>query len=391
MTTKSRRILLLDIIRGIALLGILLVNMRSFHSPDFIETYYGIHPQYQGIDTMIDRFFQLFIQMKFYPIFAFLFGLGFYIFIMKSKSTTIFIKRMICLFIFGLFHLVFLWYGDILHTYAVCGLLLIFFQKLPSRQILYWAVAFLTLYHLLLSASVFIPVHSSIDSEFISHKVSEYTAIYKEAPYIEWIFYRINIEVLPILYQLPIAMMPILGSFLLGLYAGRKKLYIHNNKNIDQIKAWCKWSLMISTPLVLANGLIMSSLITIGQVEQGLTHLLTSVSGISLSIFYLSSLFLLTAHSKIVKLLIPFSYVGQMALTNYLLQTIVSVTFVRFFDLYEKISLVEGTFISLLIFSAQLLSSYFWLVYFQNGPAEWLWRSLTNGKFPLIKRNRKFS
>jgi uncharacterized protein len=294
---------------------------------------------------------------------------------------------MICLFIFGLIHLVFLWYGDILHIYAVCGLLLIFFQKLPSRQILYWAVAFLTLYHLLLGVSLLIPVNSSIDSEFISHKVSEYTTIYKEAPYIEWIVYRINIEVLPILCQLPIAMIPVLGLFLLGLYAGKQKLYIHNNTNLIQIKAWWKSSLMISMPIVVANGLIMSSLITIGQVEQGLTHLLTSVSGISLSIFYMSSLFILTAHTKIVKLFIPFSYIGQMALTNYLLQTIVSVSFVRFFDLYERISLVEGIFISLIIFSAQLLISYYWLAYFQNGPGEWLWRSLTYGKFvPFRKR-----
>jgi uncharacterized protein len=53
---KFRRILLLDVIRGIALFGILLVNMRSFHSPDFIATYHGIPPNYQGIENSLSIF-----------------------------------------------------------------------------------------------------------------------------------------------------------------------------------------------------------------------------------------------------------------------------------------------------------------------------------------------
>jgi uncharacterized protein len=390
MADKSSRILLLDIIRGFALLGILLVNMRTFHSPDFLKTYYGITSTYHGPDHYLSLFYQLFIQMKFYPIFAFLFGLGFYLFIMKTNGLALFIKRMIFLLLIGLFHLVFLWYGDILHLYAVTGLLLIFFHKLSSKKILYWAFAFLTFYHALLGASVFLPADSGNDPKLIMEKIDTYVTIYEEASYKEWLLYRIKIEVLPILTQLPIAMVPILGMFLLGLYAGKQKLYVYNDTNRLQIKIWCKWGFLSSLPIILANGLIISDF-SITPRWEALTHFLTSLSGMTLCVFYMSSLYLLIEHTKFKKLFIAFSYVGRMALTNYLLQTIVSLGFYRVFHLYEKINLVDGTFISILLFSSQVLFSYFWLTYFQNGPVEWLWRSFTYGKFVPFKKAKQRS
>ncbi|QNF30508.1 DUF418 domain-containing protein [Metabacillus elymi] len=390
MTDKSSRILLLDIIRGVALLGILLVNMRTFHSPDFLKNYYGITTTYHGADHFLSLFYQLFIQMKFYPIFAFLFGLGFYLFIMKTNGLSLFIKRMIFLLMIGLIHLIFLWYGDILHLYAVTGLLLLFFHKLSSKKILYWSFAFLTLYHVLLGASVFLPTDSGFDQHLIMKKIDTYSIIYEDATYKEWLFYRIKIEVIPILTQLPIAMVPILGMFLLGLYAGKQKLFVYNDSNRLQIKTLCKWSFLMSLPIIFANGLILSDL-NISPVWEALTHFLTSLSGITLCIFYMSSLYLLIEHTTFKKRFIPFSYVGRMALTNYLLQTIVSLCFFRVFHLYEKINLVEGTFFSFLLFSSQVLFSYFWLTYFQIGPVEWLWRSFTYGKFVPFKKVKQRS
>jgi uncharacterized protein len=136
--------------------------------------------------------------------------------------------------------------------------------------------------------------------------------------------------------------------------------------------------------------LILSDL-NISPVWEVLTHFLTSLSGITLCIFYMSSLYLLIEHTTFKKRFIPFSYVGRMALTNYLLQTIVSLCFFRVFHLYEKINLVEGTFFSFLLFSSQVLFSYFWLTYFQIGPVEWLWRSFTYGKFVPFKKAKQRS
>jgi uncharacterized protein len=230
------------------------------------------------------------------------------------------------------------------------------------------------------------PVQTPNNSEYISNKVTEYIKIYMEAPYVEWLLYRFHTEVLPILYQLPLTMIPILGSFLLGLYAGKKNLYDQNEKNLQFVKSCWKWSFIISTPIVILNSFILSTSIHNVRIEQGLSHFLTSVSGLSLSIFYMASLFILISNTNILKFFIPFRFVGQMALTNYLLQSIVSIGLYRLFHLYMKISLVEGTIISLIIFCVQLVFSYYWLTYFHNGPAEWLWRSFTYGKLMPFKK-----
>lgn len=389
MIQNNRRIPLLDIIRGIALFGILLVNMQSFHSPHFKKIYYDITISYHGLEEWLSFFFQLFIQMKFYPIFSFLFGLGFYLFISKTNGITLFVKRMAFLLIFGLLHLIFLWYGDILHLYAITGLFLIAFHKLPDRQLIYWAFSLLAFYHVLLGASIFISVEDSTVSHQQRQNVSNYFSVYSDAPYLDMVLYRIKVEVLPILFQLPIAMIPILGMFLLGLYAGRKKLYTHNNTNHMFIRKLWKISFVISMPLVLINGLFITSYFDGGSNGKNLVVFLTSLSGITLSIFYMSSLFLLTEHKKIASLLHPFSYIGRMALTNYLFQTIISICLVRFFNMYGKIGLFSGTIISLLLFYAQFIISYLWLTKFLNGPMEWLWRSLTYGEYLPFKKEKK--
>ncbi|QGQ46533.1 DUF418 domain-containing protein [Metabacillus sediminilitoris] len=392
MSEKRSRIIQLDIIRGFALLGILLVNMSSFHSPDIIKSYYGLPNNYQGLEKFISIFFTLFIQMKFYPIFAFLFGLGFYLFFLHTKRRTTFIKRMLFLLLLGLSHLVLIWHGDILHTYSICGLILLLFYRLPSRKILYCSIGLLSLYHFLLLVSAFLPLSSTWDSDFIANKISEYTTIYKEASYTDWLYYRFQVEVLPILNQLPITIIPILGSFLLGLYVGKKEMYIENEKNHHFITSCLKWTFMTSLPIVIVNGLILTSIIHIGQADQQLiSHFFSSVSGLSLSIFYMSSLFILCSYPKWLKLLLPFGFVGKMALSNYLLQSIVSIGFYRLFHLYEKVDLIEGTLISLVIFSSQLVFSYFWLTYFHYGPAEWLWRTLTYGQIMPLKKGRKLT
>ena len=80
--SKQERIVPIDIIRGFALLGIFLVNMAAFHSPVFMISY----PEYTGSDFWLDLFLQMFVQTKFYTIFSFLFGLGFFIFMSRATK-----------------------------------------------------------------------------------------------------------------------------------------------------------------------------------------------------------------------------------------------------------------------------------------------------------------
>lgn len=122
---------------------------------------------YEGIDSYIRLFYDMFIQTKFYTIFSFLFGLGFYIFMQRAemktnRPTTLFIRRLLILFLFGFTHYVLFWDGDILHTYAITGFFLLLFYKRAPRTILIWALVLLGIFQLfMLLGSVmlaFVPI-----------------------------------------------------------------------------------------------------------------------------------------------------------------------------------------------------------------------------------------
>lgn len=154
---------MLDVIRGFALFGILLVNMPAFHSPNFINQLYSVDVPYGGLDAVVYAFLQLFVQVKFFTIFSFLFGVGFYLFMKRAEAKglrmkSLFFRRASILLIIGLLHLIFLWFGDILHLYAVGGFLLVAFYNRMPKTLIKWAFSLLAIYLALLSMTFF---HSS--------------------------------------------------------------------------------------------------------------------------------------------------------------------------------------------------------------------------------------
>ena len=142
--SQGERIHSIDIIRGIAVLGIFLVNWPVIAGIDSRD----ITGVYEGLDSYIRLFYDMFIQTKFYTIFSFLFGLGFYIFMTRAEAKTdrpktLFVRRLLILLLFGFLHYVLLWDGDILHTYAITGFSYFYFTKEP-RTILIWSIVLLS-------------------------------------------------------------------------------------------------------------------------------------------------------------------------------------------------------------------------------------------------------
>jgi len=380
----TNRFKIIDTIRGLALFGILLVNMKSFQSSEFIDTMFGKTSYKDDFDQGLYYILQLFIQMKFYPMFSFLFGLGFYLFMIKSTLSN-FVSRTLFLFLIGMIHLIFIWYGDILHVYAITSVFLIFFHKLSSKTVAIWSISLLFAYHLFLFMTIFVPA-STIPTANQSQVALEYIQMYKEAPYFEWVLFRFNIEVLPVLQQLPIVMIPVLGWFLLGLFAGKEKLYERNHTNIVRMKNWWKISLFLGLITVCLNGL---ALLT--KFDDSIAYFLTSLSGLFLAVFYLTTSYLFSSRTFFKKILSPFQYVGRMSLTNYLAQSVIVIFFFRFFQLYNTLTLTEGLLISVAIFFIQLCFSYLWLLYFHYGPVEWIWRSFTYQKISPFFINKELN
>ncbi len=385
--STNERIISLDIIRGFAIFGIFLVNMPAFHSPDLINQVYGMPHQFSTLDQYIRLFFDLFVQGKFYTIFSFLFGLGFYIFMSRAeqkgqKVFQLFSRRLIVLLIFGALHLTLLWYGDILHTYAIAGFLLMLFYKLRNKTIIIWAFSLMVLYYSLIASQLLLPATSLEQSARISQqigteKVAEAINIYQNASYVEWLSYRMDNEVSIVLTNAPFVIPTVLAMFLFGLYAGRRGVFQQVSHHIKFIKNVWIVSLILSIPLMVMLLLTELNIFQWGPYQSIVSQLFVYLSGTTLCFFYISSIVLLLRKESWRRILRPFSYVGQMALTNYILQTVISVSIFVGLDLFGEVSLAFGLLLCLIVFPLQIVFSYFWLKRFRFGPLEWLWRSFT--------------
>ncbi|MGM0901627.1 MAG: DUF418 domain-containing protein [Bacillota bacterium] len=394
--TGKDRILTIDIIRGFALFGIFLVNMPAFHSPVFMKSFYGQGVEYSGIDYWVDVFFSLFVEMKFFTIFSFLFGLGFFIFMSRAEEKglgvkVLYLRRISALFLFGVLHIVALWFGDILHTYAFAGLFLLFFYKRKVKTILIWAFSLLVVLNLLLSLNLLIPNELLVEMEETNAQgfvegLGEYVEVYTQAGYLEWVSYRLGTEVSFLAMNLIPASIPVLAMFLFGLAAGKAGLFHKVSNHLKFLKKLRLITFLISIPLVIVLALLKVDILDIGVKQLYGIQLFKSLTGTSLCFLYISTLTLMLRKENWQKRLRPLGYAGQMALTNYLMQSIVSVIIFVGFGFYGNVSLYTGTVLCIVFFALQMLFSTFWLKRFRFGPFEWLWRSFTYMKVQKLKR-----
>src|SRR5262245_44771460 len=129
----SERILVLDILRGIALLGILIINMQVFSLP--AASFFLGQPLFpDALNQSAAWLVSVFGEGKFNSIFSFLFGVGFAIQLNRAEQQAgsflvTYLRRIFALFAFGMLHYFFLWNGDVLRFYAVLGVALLFLRK----------------------------------------------------------------------------------------------------------------------------------------------------------------------------------------------------------------------------------------------------------------------
>jgi uncharacterized protein len=139
----AERISEIDIVRGIALFGILMVNMSFFKIPVMMDRIPSSFSP--GLDQAVAWLIQLLFTGKFYAIFSFLFGLGFYIFMERTldkglELVPLYRRRLMVLLALGAIHLFLLWSGDILFTYALAGFILLAFRHKTLQSIKRWII-----------------------------------------------------------------------------------------------------------------------------------------------------------------------------------------------------------------------------------------------------------
>ena len=307
----QERIESMDIIRGGALFGIFLVNIPTFQWPALIAELYMFEPKLSASEQWVRLFFDVFIQAKFFTIFSFLFGLGFYLFMSRAEEKgcriyRLFIRRVTILALFGLLHLVFFWYGDILLNYALNGVLLIFFYKRKIKTILTWIFILFFLTFSLFLVNILIPQDAAEEAIIEqqakgSGKLEEAIFIYQNAGFLELITYRLENEVIPVLANLPFTMPFVFLMFLLGLYAGKREIFENPSKYkliIQRVWGRC---LAISLPFAVLIVLKHLEILQFDFLTNLAYRALVNMSGFFLSLFYISSLLLLLQKDKVEK------------------------------------------------------------------------------------------
>ncbi|MCK0155780.1 DUF418 domain-containing protein [Cellulophaga sp. F20128] len=403
----NQRIEYLDVLRGIAIFFIFCANIVYFSGYFDFPVELRTGPTFFKIDDYFEFVMHMLVDGKFYSIFSLLFGIGCAIQLQNITSqnkhfTSFFRRRMLWLLGFGLLHLVFLWMGDILTLYALLGLVLILFVQCTDKQLLQWAVILILLpllnwgvihllgfnypsffYNLNPQFNAYVGVPNSTDYGIL---LTDFNAYLRNENLLD--FFKANmgatfIRIGDILNEG--RAFKVLGIFLLGLWAGRKIL----NENLLENRAFLKkiaiWGLCIGLPISCSRSFIVFFLDS-SDFWSFMSTLSYAFGTVPLAIAYTAILALV--FKKEGRFLHWFAPVGKMALSNYLMQTIVAT--IVFYGIGFKLAgslgytLVIGS--GLLIFSAQVIFSRWWLKRFTFGPMEWLWRQLTYGKRITNKR-----
>ncbi|MCK1971251.1 DUF418 domain-containing protein [Bacillus safensis] len=370
------RVHFLDIVRGFALMGIILVN------------YFLIVDSAKGFDMQSNDVFHnvvnWFASGKFITLFSFLFGVGFMIFMDRAAQKVdspnkLFARRLTILLGFGLLHLTFVWIGDILAYYAVAGFLLLFFYKRTAKTILYWLI---TLFVIQLLTPIFTMLFNTMntasgkpdfaDFELASHNSLTYLASIGD----RWT------DMVTMASSSFSTVYSMFFMFLLGVYFVKMEFF----KNMEAKKAiWNRIWIICTIAFLITQG---STIITaVNPFENTLWMNIASAleqnGGLTGSMFYMSTLAMLFLHVPQLRgALMIFTKVGRMSLTCYLLHSIIgTMLFLRYGAGLANHLQPAGTFmIGLGVYVFLVLFSTLWLKRFKYGPMEFIWRQLTYGK-----------
>jgi len=393
-TAGSERQSLVDALRGFALLGILVVNIASFSS-----TYYGAGVPDPMAQSVLERAVllvrTLVFETKFYLLFSFLFG---YSFTLQMRSAERdgkpfaprLLRRLAALWVFGLLHAVLLYHGDILTTYAVLGAVLLMLRRRGDIFLARCAVGLVLATALLWAGIGYLWALAGIPPDTMRNAYAEAAvalAAYRGTPatvIVQHVRELSQIWWITGLVQAPTA----LAMFCAGFIAGRRELFANAGAHRTLFRRLLFWGLAIGLPGAWVYAFPSIRLDNPVREVYGLAA--TLLTAPFLAAAYAAGLVLLmqTPRGHVLEgLLAP---AGRMALTNYLLQSLVCAWLFLAYGLrwIGTVGPLAATAAAFAIFAAQLVLSRWWMRRFVYGPVEWLLRAFTNLAPPPMRRRR---
>lgn len=397
---SSERYVILDVLRGLSLLGIALANFPEFSLYSFLSVEAADVMPTAGIDRIVRYLQYIFIDGKFYTIFSLLFGIGFSIVITNAarkgaNGFRIFYRRMLGLMLIGFLHLMFLWSGDILMLYALLGMLLPLFRNLPNRALLVWAFVLMAIpvaVDFTVEMSGISPSASVVElQQFYCNRygITDENFAYwlRDAEHYSGTFEFLIQGALVRIQEFIDGnrYFKVTGLFLLGFCIGRNRLYADLSGLMPQLKRIACYGFIVGVPL---SFIYAWSAMNGRPWGLGTHAVLYFTSVFPLGFAYVAGICLCYLRRPQWKGFRFSAMPGRMALTNYIGQSVFGMLLFYGigFGFGAGVGLVYVVLIAAGVWIVQALFSSVWLYFCQFGPLEWIWRMLTYGKvFKLIK------
>jgi len=393
----AERIATLDILRGFALMGILIMNMPGFANSMFAEAD-GSRLWPGAVDVWAGELRDMLFGGKFNSMFSMLFGIGFTIQYGRMterdpvRGPWLYLRRLIVLLAIGVLHATVFWPGDVLHTYAMLGLLmLVALRRLDDRGIL--ALIILCLVYPVLSGALRLAIVTPEITAQLVARAKAYEAsgnlAFGQGGFLDAA--RESARIMAHFYGDRWSLWGALGwnvqlmlTMLIGLLAGRRRWVQRAPELMPRIRPLTWLMLAVGLACSAASTLIFASHRVPGpSLIKMLGGLCYWTARPAMMLFY-ALLIVQLAHSlKWRHVLAPFAEAGRMPLTNYLMQTAICITVFHHwgFGLWGRVGPAWQLVMSLtLFFGIQVPLSRWWLKHHERGPMEALWSRLTYGR-----------
>jgi uncharacterized protein len=357
-TPSAERIDAIDVLRGIALFGVMAINLVMEFRISIFDQFLGPRMLASPVDRAIEAILTQAVELKAFALFSLLFGAGLAIqfdrLATSARRAALLVRRLAVLLVFGVIHLCLIWNGDILTEYAIAGFIVLPFLFGPRWLLTLAALVSLALY---LAMQAFPPAGLFPSRAAIWQDVMDANRIYATGGFLDVLAFRLR--EIPLIASLhAFVFLRTIGLFLVGALAWRSGIL----KNTRGLFA-------IALPAIgLGAGLLYRGIEPLGT--------------ILLALGYGAAILGIAHFERGKKLLGWAAPLGRMAFTNYVAQSIIFgwIFYGYGLGLFGRLGISPALAIGLIVYAAQVRFSTWWLRHYRYGPLEWLWRSLMYGE-----------
>jgi uncharacterized protein len=384
------RIQALDVLRGVAVGGILLANVMVFFGLFVIPADVRALMPSAAADRIASFLERMFVDGKFYSVFSLLFGIGFGLQLSRGGDAAVprFKRRLRILLGIGAVHAFLIWAGDILMLYALLGFTMPWFARKSDRSLLKWVVGLLAtptvLYLIALAVWMLTGPHPTTATSDVGPPASILKIFeamgrggVKDGIIGNLVFVAIRWADLIVTVRFP----KVLGMFVLGLWTVRAGIALSPSAHRATLVRWSLLGWSIGLPANLIAAWSTERWPYLMPSAGGLLGVVMQAIGVPmLALGYAATIGLLVVDGR--RFVAMFGPVGRMALTNYLMHSIICVvlSYGFGFALWWRVGASRAIVVALVILAVQIPLSAWWLSRHRFGPIEWVWRRLTYGR-----------